>query len=492
MDSMVVDLPLSIMYSAANSLKRGYKIKLIDLRLVSGNWRWALKEYLDKGVLLAGISVMTGAPLKNARDIALFIKEHYPDTKIVWGGPHVTVIPETMAEPFLDFIVRGYGSLPLADLISFLKTGSPEISTIYGISYREKNFPIHNPRSSVHEMIDYRDIPYDLIDMNNPLYSRSYSNAKVFPMFTAIGCPYKCTFCIHPEVYKIINGKKWLPYTPEEVIEHMEYLISRYNAKFFCFIDDTSFPDLKRMEKIFNFIIEKKLNIDIEFRGARINELDRMSHSFLDFMEEAGGRVILVGVESASDRILKEMQKGITREQIFRVNKKLATHKRLRPMYNFIYGCPGETYQSLIETKDAILKLKEDNPNAYINLGGDWKPIPGTVMISIAEKQYGYVPPKTIDEWIEIDSSDAKEKIRFPWYTNRLNNLIKILQITSFVIGDKLVNESGNNKSFYFRLLRLGAKIYKPVANFRLKRNFPHFPIEYAIWKTLLRFMSPS
>ncbi|RKY32027.1 MAG: hypothetical protein DRP74_03590 [Candidatus Omnitrophota bacterium] len=489
MDSMITDIPLSIIYAAADSVKQGYSVKAIDLRAEKDNWKSSLKEVLEKGVLLAGISVMTGTPLHYAREVSLFIKNNYPHTKIVWGGPHVTVLPETIEEPYLDFLIRGYGSAALAELISCLKSGKSDYSIIKGLSYKQNGQALHNPRCTEHEMLSFQDIPYHLIDVNSALYRRSYIRKRFFPIFTSRGCPYHCSFCIHPAVYKDISGPKWKPYPDNEVVDHIEYIVNRFKVTHICLIDDTSFVELERMKRIFKLIIQRGIKVVMEFRGARINEIDKMDDDFLRLMVEAGGRTLLVGVESVSDRVLETMQKGITREQIFRVNQKLRRFPQITPYYNFIYGTPFETYNDLLETKDGVLKILRDNPQAYFGFGGDWKPIPGSEMIEAAVKKTGFRLPASIDEWIEMDSSDFKVKIVHPWYTPEHNSLIKLMQVASFVIDDKVIRQTSANKSAGFRILRLFSRIYKPVALLRMKFNFHYFLIEYNIWRLLMRFM---
>ncbi|MDD4182696.1 MAG: radical SAM protein [Candidatus Omnitrophica bacterium] len=488
MDSMVRDIPLSIIYAAAHSVKRGYNVKAIDLRCENGNWKEKLKSYLDQGVLLAGVSVMTGSPLYYAREISLFIKENYPATKIVWGGPHVTILPQTIQEPFTDFLIRGYGSVSLAELIASLKSNS-NYSNIKGLSYKREAGIFHNPRSHEHEMLHYLDIPYHLIDVSSPVYSRSYAGERMFPIFTSIGCPYHCSFCVHPAIYNEINGSKWCPYPEEEVVDHIKYIIKKFAVTHICFIDDTSFVDLERMRRIFEIICSQGVNVTLEFRGARINEIDRMDDAFFHLMIKAGGRFMMVGVESASDHVLKTMQKGITKEQILRVNQKLARFPELKPYYNFIYGTPHERYKDLVETKEAVLKMLSDNPQAYFGFGGDWKPIPGTKMLEVAEREYGFKTPQSLDDWIEIDSSDARAKIVHPWYSARHNNMIKLMQVTSFVIDDKIIKESSTNKTIGFKTLRLLSRLYKPIALFRLKFNFHQMLIEYSFWRIMLKLM---
>lgn len=489
MDSMVMDIPLSIIYAAAHSLKRGFNVKALDLRCEQDNWKRKLKEYLDEGALLAGVSVMTGTPLRYAREISLFIKANYPQVKVVWGGPHVTLLPETIREDYVDFLIRGWGSVALSELISCLKLRNTDYTQIKGLSYKRNADFFHNPRSREHEALHYADIPYKLIDVNSPRYGRSYMGKRFFPIFTSLGCPYRCSFCMHPATYEEINGPKWRPYPEEEVIGHIEYVVKEFGATHICFIDDTSFPDLKRMRRIFEMIIERRIKVSLEFRGARINEIDSMDDDFLNLMAEAGGRVLMVGVESASNRVLEAMQKGITREQILHVNKKLARFPQIKPYYNFIYGTPAETYDDLIQTKDSVLTMLSDNPNAYFGFGSDWKPIPGSAMLALAEREYGFRAPRSLDEWIEVDSSDAKSKIAHPWYTKRHNNMIKLMQVSSFVIDDKIIRESSQNRSVGFMALRLLSRAYKPIALFRLKFNFHQMLIEYPIWRLILRNM---
>ena len=489
MDSMVVDIPLSIIYAASDSVKQGYNIKLIDLRCEDNDWKSALKNHLSKKVLLAGVSVMTGMPLYYAREASLFIKNHYPEIKIVWGGPHCTVLPETINEPFIDFLIRGYGSTSLAELVKLLKSKSNDFSTIHGLSYKQNGQIFHNPSASKFEMLHYADIPYHLIDVTSPHYVRAYSSFQLFPMFTSIGCPYQCSFCLSPATYRVINGKKWLPYPDEEILAHMEYIIKQFGVSHISIIDDTSFPDINRMRRIFNMIIERKIKVTLDFRGARVNEIDRMDDDFINLMIKAGGRFLMVGVESASNRLLKTMQKGITKEQILRVNRKLAQFPELIPHYNFIYGTPGETYDDLVETKDVVLELLKDNPNAYFGFGGDWKPIPGSKMLETAEKQFNYKAPQTLNDWIEIDSSDANSKIVHSWYTRRQNNMIKLMQISSFAIDNKLIKESSPNKSAMFKILRFLSRYYKPIAMIRLRFNLHHFMIEYYIYLLMVKIM---
>lgn len=486
MDSMFIDLPLSIIYASAEAVKRGYRVALLDLRCEPGDGLDAIKRYLDQGTSLVGISVMFGSPLHNSYQLSLFIRANYPHVKIIWGGPHVTVVPETISESCVDFLVRGKGSLPLAELIAVMRSESDDFSHVLGLSYKTAaGTPVHNPRSMEFERLNYRDIPYHMFDLNHPSYHRSYNGRRMFSIFTSEGCPYKCTFCMTPATFKHFNGKRWIAYPEDEVIEHISFLVHTYGAKHICVLDDTSFVNLPRMRQLLTTLCTRKLNITLEFRGARINELNKMDDAFMQLMVDAGVRIVMVGVESLSDRLLKEMQKGITNEMVFKVNQHLARFPQIIPNYNFIFGMPGETYEDLLETKEGILRIIHDNPMAYIGFGSDWRPIPGSVMLEKAQRDYNFHVPESVDDWIAMDTLDAA-KVVHPWYTPAQNQLIKLLQVASFVIDDKVIKESKGNNTLLFIMLRFLSRLYKPIAFFRLRTNFHALLVEYYFWRMLV------
>jgi radical SAM superfamily enzyme YgiQ (UPF0313 family) len=493
-DNIVMDLPLSIIYAAAGAIKRGFRVKAIDLRCCEGDWKDALRPYLDEGVRMVGISVMTGSPLKNAREVALFVKRHSPETKVLWGGPHCTVVPETINEPFLDFLIRGYGSAPLADLVEMVRSGKDDpslFSNVKGLSYKVNGEAVHVPRPDDFEQLHFKEIPYHLVDVNLPRYVRSYNGHRMFSIFTSIGCPYKCTFCVSPATFKEINGRHWLPSEDKEVVDHIEYINKTFDVQHVCFIDDTSFPQLDRMRRIFEEILARNIKVTLEFRGARVNEINKMDDDFIDLMVRAGGRFLMSGVESGSDRILKSIKNGQNREMIENVNRKLARHSEITVHYNFIYGTPHERLQDLEETKMLQLQLVRDNPSARIGFGGDWKPIPGTKLLEEAERDYGFVAPKTLDDWIQMDSADSDDKLYHSWYTPEHNRLIKLLQMGSFVIDDKMIKETSSNRTLGAKLLRFLARTYKPIALFRMKNRFYGFLIEYDIWRIFSQKIVP-
>ncbi len=486
-DAFIKDLPLSLIYAAVDSVKNGLEVKIIDLRFAGGNWQSIIDSELTQDTLLVGLSVMTGSPIKCALEVSQYVKSKKPSLPIVWGGPHPTVEPDTTIQnEYIDFLIRGYGSKSLYHLAKELTNRTENFEYIKGLSYKKEGKIYHNPILDKHEMPSYKDIPYHLIDIKWDKFSRFDTENRVFPIFTSFGCKYNCAFCISPTLYSKME-QRWTPYPVEEVLEHIEMAVKKYGANYISITDDDSFVDLDRMHTLFEEIKKRDLHISISFRGARINELDKMDTDYFRLMEEVGVKEFAIGAESGSNRALRLMHKGITVEQTIRVNRKLAHFSNLRPHYNIMTGIPGETLEDLKMTKNLMLKLVKENPYCLIGAAADFKPIPGSRLFDVSIEEYKLKPPKTLEEWSQYDSFDAY--IYHPWYEKSAKQYINMMQVTSYFIDDKLIKEMTSSKPIY-KIIRMVAKFYKPLAFFRLKNNITIFLIEYKLMKLVLRFLA--
>lgn len=495
-DTILRDIPLSLIYAATDSVKHGYKVKILDIRLCPNDWQEKLDLYLNQGCSLVGLSVMTGNPITTSLTVSKYVKTKY-NTPIVWGGPHPTILPEqTLQNEYIDYVIRDWGSLALLQLIQYIKGDISSINSILGLGYKENGKIILNPPQCTFETLDYKNLPYHLVDIKSSNYNRLNNGEMIFPIFTALGCPFSCSFCMSPAVYKKIKGKKWLPYSINDVIGHIEYLIEKYNFQRLQIYDDDTFVDLNRMR---NFLIEYikrgfHKNLKLDCRSVRVDELDRMDDNFLSLMVQANMEIFAIGAESGSDRSLKMMNKGITAEQILRVNRKLSKYPMLMPHYNILCGVPGETYEDLVQTKILMETIVKDNPSALLGAAADWKPLPGSAMTEKAVKEYNLKLPESLEEWAKIDTLDA-EKIAHPWYDKNINNYIELLQLAGQLLDKKIemVNKAIKHHKFNFmHILVALAKCYRPILKLRLKYNFSAFLLEYKIRNFAMKFIGKS
>ena len=474
-------LPLGLLYASSKIVKKGLPVHILDTR-VSHSWKEDLKRLINDNTLIVGLSVMSGVSILESIKISRYVKSNHPNIKIVWGGPHPTFSPgDVLQEKSVDFVISGYGVEPFFRLVcnlSGIRDGM-ELLNIEGLSWREQEKVMINQPSHDFEFIHYEDIPYNLIN-NLSDYKHIDTEERVFPIYSVMGCPYKCTFCSSPAQYREIKNK-WQVYSIVEVVAHIKMVKEKYKATFIYFIDDDSFVNLKHVENIIDEINRLNIKIKLGFRGARINEVVKMSNDFLEKLAAAGTNTMHIGVESGSDRILSLVKKNTTVKQILEVNRKLAQHKSIKVFYNFIVGFPTETMEETKMTRDLILRLVEENPSCFVIPLNKPRPLPGTELYSSAIN-YGYKAPKSLEEWGEYDVESSN--YNSAWLSDAHNRFIRMMFLCMYFIDNKIIRISEGN-SFRFRLLKILSLLYKPIAMLRFKRGLYQFLVEDKVYSLL-------
>lgn len=478
--SFVRMIPLGVLYAASTAIKNGHTIKILDCRISPSTWKTDLTTLVTSATKIIGISVMSGISIVESLSITRFVKGKYPEIKIVWGGPHgIFGSEEVMSEPAIDYLIRGYGSQAFYELLENLESRNNhlQLPQINGLSWRDEDGNAkHNEIVKKFEFINYRDIPYFLIS-DYSVYFHADENETVFPMYSAMGCPYNCAFCSSPAQYSAF-AEKWLPYPVMDIVAHIKHVMVNYGATYIYFIDDDSFVDLEHVEAIIDGINKIGITVKLGFRGARINEILGMSDAFLDKLTAAGTKTMHIGAESGSDRILALMNKNISVQQIIEVNRKLARHPEIMAVYNFVAGSPGETLEETMLTRDLVLQLIKDNKSCVVLPINKARPLPGTPFMEFAVKA-GFLLPKTLEEWGKFDFETSD--FHLPWLTQQHEKYIRMMFLCMYFIDNKITkfNSAGGGKR---RLLTLLAFIYKPIAMYRFKTGDTRFLIEEKIY----------
>jgi anaerobic magnesium-protoporphyrin IX monomethyl ester cyclase len=297
-----------------------------------------------------------------------------------------------------------------------------------------------------------------------------------------MGCPYRCAFCSSPAQYRNIT-KRYEILTVQEVVSHIEYVQKKYSATYIYFIDDDSFVNPVHVDEIISEIDRRNIKIRLGFRGARVNEIKKMSDEYLDGLARAGTTIMHIGIESGSQRILDLVHKDCTVEDIIAVNQKMARHPEIKTGYNWIIGIPGETLDDLRKTQTLMLKVINDNPNAILFTPNLYRPLPGTELYELA-LEYGYKKPERIEDWANIE---VEGDYQAPWCSKNAAAMINMMQVTSYFVDNKVFKvETGN--SLKFRIIRILAYLYKPLAVARLKYGISGFLIENTVFRMVSSF----
>ncbi|MFH0798823.1 MAG: radical SAM protein [Pseudomonadota bacterium] len=478
--SFACHLPLSLLYAAADSIKAGFEVDIVDVRLCPQKWKEAISAKISSGTILAGLSVMTGTPIKNALEISRWIRSSYSHVKVVWGGPHAAFNgAEILRERSIDYVVSGYGSLPLSRIARFLRGDKDalQLEDISGLSYRKNGSIMSVPRENKFELINYKDIPYHLIEKDLGRYGQLDNGEIIFPMYSVVGCPYHCAFCSSPAQYRDFTNK-YERISSQEVVDHIEFVKNGYGAEYIYFIDDDSFVNLEHVTKIIDEVNSRALKVRLGFRGARIDEIKKMDDEYLEKLVDVGTDILHVGAESGSQRMLDLIRKDITVDDIIFVNKKMARHSRIVTTYNWIVGLPGETEGDLRKTRELIMTLLGDNPTAIIVMPNKYRPLPGTELYEHALR-HGYKKPARLEDWID---REAEGSWRMPWYTKETAKMIDMMQVTSFFIDDKIFKVR-TGRTLKFLLARLVSWIYAPIARLRFKHGFSGMLVEHKLFQ---------
>lgn len=466
-DHIIKDMPLSLIYAARIAQREGFAVTIVDQRLTD-NWQKIISDELKKKPVLAGISVMTGRPIGYALEISEFIKEH-SSIPVVWGGVHPTILPEqTLANNNIDIVVRGDGEISLWELAKLACEKDSSLSLIKGISFKEGNRIKHNESRL---MTDTSDMPlpdYDLVNFGD--YTRFGSPERFFSVLTSSGCPHRCGFC-----YSVSFDKnKWQPEPVERTIEHLGLIMGKYRPTYFSIIDSDFFVSLDRAMRLFRDIDKKGWKVKFGFRGVRVDDLFRADNDLFSLMEKVGVKHLHIGAESGSQRMLDLMNKDIKIEQTIEINRRLKRFPGIIPTYNFFSGIPTETRKDIKCSTELILRLTKDNPNCLITAYNQFTPYPGTALFDLAVK-YGLKPPETLEGWIDFDQSGFARNS--PWLTKKQRDLLDMLYVTTIFI-DRKVQSLFISKKIRYKIFRLIALLYRPIARFRLKNHFTAFFLE--------------
>lgn len=468
-------LPLSLLYVASVLVKMNIRVEIVDTRVADTDWRKMLEDYLRQRPLWIGFTVMAGFPVEHSLEISRFIKS-LADVPIVWGGAMPTVDPiSCVAEKVIDYAIAGSGIEATEKLTRALidKTIDNEelLAAIPGLACRINDKNLVNKRFHGFEHVKYTELPYHLIK-DYSVYGQIGSNEKIFPIYSAYGCPYKCAFCISPALYRDF-GRKWEPVAAVETVDHIEFLYKEHGATTIYFYDDDSFVNIEHVRAIVSEMKAREIHLKLSFRGARIDEIKRMDDDFLDLLSETGTEMLHIGVEAGSQRILDLFNKGITVDDIIEVNRKLARHKKLIAAYNWIVGSPGETYEEIRQTTKLLLQLIKENPRCFIFQPNIFRVVPGSVLGERAAEM-GYTAPRNLEEWIK---AEIEQDVSAPWLSDDVKGLIRMLQVTAYFVDDK-AGLLLNTGSFKDRIIKLASAMYRPLARFRFKSGFSRFLVE--------------
>ncbi len=465
-----VNTPLALL-SIASTLLPDFSVEIVDQRVCDDFWG-DLERAVRKDPLLVGITSMTGTQIYHGLEASKFIKER-SSVPIVWGGMHPTIYPaQTVAKPYIDFVIKGEGEEAIRRLVEELAKNKPDFQKVPALFWKENGRINGTPEADPLDLDTLPKIPWQLVDVEEytlPIQYKYPGVTRLLPFMGSRGCPFKCTYCSQPVLtrqYRMMN--------PTKAIDECMEMVDEYNLDHITFFDDEFFANRKWVTKMAE-------NIGGRFTWwsqGRATDLLRVD---LKKLESHGMLVVAPGLESGSNRMLKFIKKGSTVEQYYESNQKL-TETNIIAQYNFIIGYPSETYGELNETVDFVLHLMETNKNAVVNQLSPLTPLPGTELLRQAVEDYGFKEPERLEDWIQI----TRGKQDRPWFDKKTLRNVRFLYYTSLFV------HSAERYSQKFKIPRFILKFYSKTVRMRWVRKMYWMNWEIPLMRLIFRlFINP-
>jgi len=379
--------PLGILSLAAVLEKEGVEVDVVPADILGLSWK-DVRDRIDSfRPHVVGGTTTTENRFDSFR-LTSVAKQVNPEIVTVLGGPHISMSgTETLNHiRDVDITVKGEGERSLIELVRAIRSGSG-IDQVKGLHLRRSGGIVYTGDREWIEDLDVLPFPArHLVPMDKYHFYVSTADGrkrKAQNIMTSRGCPFDCYFCATPTNW----GRHVRGHSPERVLAEIEHLIDVYGAEFIWFYDDTLNYNPRRLHRIMDMILERKLNIKFcnEFR------IDLVDKPLLAKMVEAGLVWGHFGVEAGSERVRKEIVgKAFDIEQAYNFVR-WAKELDFVPDAFIIYSHHTETWEEALETIGIIDELKAINPKTEISTS-ILHVYPGTPLEDIAKRE-GIIPP---------------------------------------------------------------------------------------------------
>ncbi len=324
----------------------GINVRVINN--IDSEWDWFCEAYDSSSrPPLVGLSTTFYLGWKEIGRVTKMLRRHDADMDLVIGGAfangqsvpgELASFEEPMRKHALRYVVHSFNSEPdLRDLVLAHRDGTSldDVKNLCHISgdLADGDFKA-NPAVWNDPMLTEIPPAWDKLDL--PFLNRTIQ------IRTASGCPFACAFCSYPT-----TARGWKTIDTDHVRHHLDSVTRIPGVENIIFIDDTFNVPPRRFEELLHVFCE----YDFEwFSFLRVQYADE---NIIKLMKESGCRGVYLGIESASDRILKNMNKKATRSA-FATGVELLNKYDIEYLAAFVLGFPGEDDSTIRENIDFI------------------------------------------------------------------------------------------------------------------------------------------
>lgn len=288
-------------------------------------------------------------------EVISFVKRHIhhnPDTRIMVGGPYISKRSERIGErdlkAFFKYMGADYyvcsreGEKPMVEILAAMKQGG-DFHAIDNIAFKEGDEFVITRTSHELNPLEENPIDYSLFP---PEDIGAFVNVR-----TSKGCPYSCSFCGFP-----LRSEKYKFTSVEYIKKELDAIREIGTVTHLHFTDDTFNVPKKRMKELMKIMIREKYN----FKWNCYFRCDHMDEEMVELMKEAGCVGVFLGLESANQTVLKNMNKDKAGKEFYRKGVPLFKKAGIATFMSIFIGFPGETFESFWETLEFLRETEAD------------------------------------------------------------------------------------------------------------------------------------
>ena len=397
-DFSAIEPPIWAGMLAAHCLKKGFRADILDCEawhLDNAQSVAKIKEANPKVSCFVVYGQQPSASSQNmdgAVSLAEALKDEFPQTRILFVGGHVAALPREVLEnhPCIDMVCQNEGVYTVSGLLLMLRSSSnprDKLGQVNGLGYRDNGAIVLNKPSPI---VPRQDLPeempgvaWDKLPMERYRTSlwHSYSNncerQPFAALYTSLGCPMKCSFCminiINRQENEYSDGSAVFRYwDPGFIIRDFDHF-AKMGIKNVKIADELFVLNPTHFIKLCELIIERGYKFNIWC----YSRVDTVKEQYLETLKKAGVNWLALGIESGNTRVRKDVTKGRFEDVDIRsVVQKIRGHG-INVIANYIFGLPEDDSDTMQTTLDLALEMNTEEANFYSAMAYPGSPLHG-------------------------------------------------------------------------------------------------------------------
>lgn len=329
-----------------------------------------------------------------ASDTLKAIRRAAPGLPVAMQGVVPSAYPEkVLRDEGADYACQGeaYDTLVLLTrhLVEKGRDAKPDGGRIPGLWMLRDGEVVRGERPA--QRINPDDLPMTPWDLMPPSLYRAHHwhcfdaldrRSPYACIYTALGCPYGCTFC---SVNVVAGGPNFRPRSPDRVLAEIEHLVRQHGVRNLRILDNVFTLRPALVEELCDRIIAAGYDLNL-WAYARVENI--RSRELLAKMKKAGVNWLAYGIEAASERVRRAVEKPSGRDVIDRAVE-WTREAGIAIVGNFIFGLPEDDHDSVRASLDMAKTYNFEWANFYCAMA-----YPGTVLYDQALRD-GVPLPKT-------------------------------------------------------------------------------------------------